>query len=630
MSHEKGFERLGIDVSRIKNKKTSCPNCLQTRSKKSELTLYVNLENGSYHCHRAKCGWKGRADSNEWIEKQHESENKPTNQIQATKTEQKRIESYTKTKNEQKHPSNPFIKSEPNKTIQNYFKGRKIGKELLLRAVVSSLPDKDFIVFNYFDGNGKIVNAKYRSLDKGRMWQHKGATGRFLYGLDMMLASDDNRVIICEGEFDALSFCQIGLNGLSVSQGAPAANSNIGSKLKCLENSSEYLKGKTVYIAVDNDEPGRYLEKILVNRFGYGCKVVSFPDGCKDANDVLVKYGEDALMQCFKEAKSPKMQGVSSIDEVRQQLWDIYKNGYKEGDKCGWDEVENFIKFTKGTWGLGFGMPGMGKSEFTKTLMLLMSLNRGWKWGVFSPEHHPAPDFFAELIELLTGKRINDTYNKITPEEFEKAMEFLNDHFYFIYPSDAENEEILNTPTNILKLASDLVLSKGIDGLIIDPYNQMLPDKTSATARDQYLSAILGMVDRWCKNHNTYTLIVHHTSKVSKNGLEKDFPMPDVYQTNGGAMWNNKAYLQYCVHRPHKYSDPTDNSVTINIQKVKKRGRMGMEGEVELKLDNSTKWYYTFDVTDSPLYGVFDSMMGKKTSALEFVDYDDYPDDVPF
>ncbi len=630
MSHEKGFEKLGIDISRVKNHKTSCPQCLSTRSKKSELTLFINTDTGAYLCHRAKCGWKGRADSDEWIESQHAKKGEKTKEVKATKTEQVRIKEFSKQTIAQNEPPKPFFKSEPHQYILNYFKGRKIGKETLLKACVSSDPKGRYIAFNYFNGTGNIVNAKYRSTDKAMMWQHKNATGRFLYGLDMMLASEDNRVIICEGEFDALSFCEVGLNGLSVSQGAPAENSNIGGKLKCLENSSDFLKGKTVYIAVDNDAPGRYLEKILINRFGYGCKVVSFPDGCKDANDVLVNYGKYALMQCFNEAKSPKMQGVSSVDDVRQKLWDIYKNGYKEGELCGWVGVEQHIKFTKGTWGLGFGMPGMGKSEFTKTLILLMSLNKGWKWGVFSPEHHPAPDFFAELIELLTGKSINESYNKISEREFEKAMSFINEHFYFIYPSDTDNEEVLNTPTNILKLASELVLSKGIDGLIIDPYNQMLPDKTSTTARDQYLSAILGMVDRWCKNHNTFTLIVHHTSKVSKDGLEKDFPMPNVYQTNGGAMWNNKAYLQYCVHRPHKYSDPTDNSVIINVQKVKKRGRMGMEGEIELRLDNSTKWYYTLDVTDSPLYGVFDGMMGKKPSQLQFADYDDYPDDVPF
>jgi hypothetical protein len=48
---------------------------------------------------------------------------------------------------------------------------------------------------------------------------------------------------------------------------------------------------KKIVIAVDNDAPGRRLEDELARRLGRErCWRVEWPVGCKDANDVLVKF----------------------------------------------------------------------------------------------------------------------------------------------------------------------------------------------------------------------------------------------------------------------------------------------------------------------------------------------------
>lgn len=641
-----GFEKIGIDLSRLKNGKYStCPFCSHTRKKKHQKCMIINAKTGNYNC--SHCGEKGRVDSDEWISKQKEQDNKTVEAAEATKNEQKRIEAYkSKIQESQKQPSKPFLKHEPTESIINYFKGRKIGKECVLRAGIKTDSKGRCIAFNYFssiqDGS-KIVNAKYRALNDKKFWQHANAPKRVLYGLDILETTETeiNEAIICEGEFDALSWQQIGLVGLSISQGAPTPNSAIGDKLKCLENSADLLKNRKVYIAVDNDEPGRYLQKVLIDKFGRNCYVIEIPklpylnhEGktqyTKDANDILVHFGEKRLMQLFDSAKMPKIAGITELRDVRQKMRDIRKYGYKAGEDCGWPLIDEYIKYTKGTWTLGFGMPSMGKSEIEKFRMLLMALNKGWKFGVFTPEHHPAEDFYCDMVEILTGKDINDEYEKPTEKEFEVAMDFIEDHFFFIYPEDAQKDDVLNTPTNVLKLASDLVLRRGIDALVIDPYNQMLPEQKQE-ARDMYLAKVLGMVDSWAKKHNTHVTIVHHTKQQSNGGEGKDFPVPNVYAPNGGAMWNNKTYLQYVTHRPNRYSNPSDTSVIIEVQKVKKQGRMGKLGQIDLKFDMRRKWYYQFDISDSPLYGVFDKMMGYDSIDNQLANSNlNNCDDIPF
>ena len=267
--------------------------------------------------------------------------------------------------------------------IINEFKGRKISKETLIKAGVKSSYRGKAIAFNYFDEYGKIVNAKYRSVGQKKMWQHANAPKRLLYGLDVMLSIESNDIVICEGEYDSLSWVEVGKIGLSLSQGAPAPGQSVGDKLKCLENSAHLLKGKNIYIAVDNDEPGRYLEKVLINRFGYECKIIGYPDGCKDSNDVLVKYGPKILLDCFDRARCPKIEGLTTVNDVRQKMRDILKHGYKQGETFKWQGVDDYIKFTKGTWSLWFGMANLHFLRFLLFESVFRRFNSCWAYKVY-------------------------------------------------------------------------------------------------------------------------------------------------------------------------------------------------------------------------------------------------------
>ena len=66
-----------------------------------------------------------------------------------------------------------------------------------------------------------------------------------------------------------------------------------------------------------------------------------------------------------------------------------------------------------------------------------MSAFHKWKWACFVPEAYPAVDFYNECIKKLTGRGVDiDSTNRLSEEEYQIALNWVNEYFYFVFPSD--------------------------------------------------------------------------------------------------------------------------------------------------------------------------------------------------
>jgi twinkle protein len=228
------------------------------------------------------------------------------------------------------------------------------------------------------------------------------------------------------------------------------------------------------------------------------------------------------------------------------------------------------------------GIGNAGKSAFAYQIALMRTIFDDARWAVFSPENHPPTYFYDDLIHMYLGKPSNRrAHNRATEDEYNQGMAFLADKFYYVYPN-SENP----TPEYIFKVFTHLIKTKKIDGVIIDPYNQMTNELDATGREDRYISQFLGKCKRFAIQHNIYFWIIAHP----KGGLKRvknsqDYDRPNVYDLAGGGMWISKCDDILCVHRKYFYSDPQDTTVEITSQKIKKQKLCGIPGTVEFSFD---------------------------------------------
>ena len=178
------------------------------------------------------------------------------------------------------------------------FEKRMIGQTTLQKMNVSTrlewLPkaksEVQAVSFPYYKA-GELINIKFRGPGK----DFKTAKDAELIWYNFDAIKENSEIIIVEGEFDALSFIQEGIeNVISVPNGV----NSLAACLK-LEDFEHITK---IYLAVDQDTAGLKLESELLEKFGSKrCRKVSFLP-FKDANEYLCQKGYNSLKTALKEA----------------------------------------------------------------------------------------------------------------------------------------------------------------------------------------------------------------------------------------------------------------------------------------------------------------------------------------
>jgi len=578
---------LGIHLRRRSGQeKTQCPKCSDSRRNKKDACLSVNITNGEFNCHH--CGWEGNV---RYFEKKDRSKN------------------FTK-------PEPSMLKHiELSERIINYFQQRGISKntldKFLIHAKEEWMPQTQkkerCIVFPYIRG-GEIINAKFRDGNKG--FKLIKDAELILFGMQTM----DKRhcAIITEGEIDALTAYEVGFgneyepqpdkNGevvehnlgrwavLSVPNGA-----NKGSqRLEYLDNCSDWLSDFDEFvIATDADEAGMSLKDELIRRLGVEkCRIINYPTercvetkeglkrACKDLNEVLINFGKEKVIETILSSEIIPVDGIYYLEDVFPTMLDNFKKGIQIAPTTRFSEMDEYFRWKKGDINLWTGYGNHGKTFFVMQLMLTKSIFDGWKWAIFSPENFPANDFYDDLVEMYVGKWLD----KMKEDEYVKACGFINEHIFYVYP---ENEHDL---TSIHEKFRYLILKKGVDGVMIDPFNQLDKEQKPYERDDQYLSLVLKDIKRFSLlNAVSYNIITHPKNPIYK--ADGSMKVVDMYDISGGAMWGNKCDQIISYYRPNFHLDKNDTNVEVYLQKVKRKRTGGKLGSFSLRLNWSVKRY---------------------------------------
>jgi twinkle protein len=389
------------------------------------------------------------------------------------------------------------------------------------------------VVFPY-RFNGEIVNRKYRSHPKQTMAQERDAQPT-LYNVDS-LGAEPEEIIWVEGEMDVAAIMECGLNhAVSLKDGAPAsveAGSDPEAKrFQALATHADLLaKPKRIVLAGDMDAPGLALREILARRLGrHRCWLVTWPDGHKDAGDVLRELGPDAVLAAIQSATPYPIEGLNRVTPgTLRALRAMPPPGLMT---TGTDATDRILKLpAEGRLIIVTGVPGSGKTNWTRFVMVHVMKNHNRKWAVFSPEMQPWESFVAECAEVLTLKSFYQRHGlpSLSDDEIDHAERWFEPRLVMLV-CDAENQ----APTLdwLLEHATISVLRDGTTDLLIDPWNEVETSRGNGQTETEQIGKALQRFKAFALRHGCNVWITAHPSKPDPKADAKAAPGP--YQIAG-------------------------------------------------------------------------------------------------
>ena len=431
----------------------------------------------------------------------------------------------------------------PSSKVIEWFEQRGIFKDTLEEMNVSEGPEfmpqtgkvENTIKFNYMIGD-ELINIKYRDGRKN-FKLYKGAEKVF-YNINSIVGYDT--CVIVEGEMDALAYHEAGItNVISVPNGATLNHNN----LDYLDNCIDYFEDKEkIILAVDQDDAGVALQNELIRRLGAEvCYLTNFVD-CKDANEYLLKYGKDALVNTIKECRPVPLENVTTFKDIEHEVTDFVQHGFKKGFQVGLPNFDNIFSTYTGQFITVTGIPSSGKSDFVDQMVVGYNNNYGWKTAFASPENAPT---YLHAHKLMR-KVWQDMPRKsdIGSAKWKQVAEHVNDNFFFI---DMERY----TLETVLRKGAELVKRKGIKCLVIDPFNKVRDVDCTTEDVNRYTMEYLTKIETFAKKYDVLVFIVAHPTKMYKTQDGK-IEEPTMYNIKGGGEWYDASYHGLLVHRDYE------------------------------------------------------------------------------
>jgi len=557
------FEDLGIHTKSGRSRYyTICPHCNESRKKHKDVPcLTVNDEPGNrwYKCHH--CGFSGNLDLLDKFKTVSEKSRMPK-ELQKT---------YSK-------------------EVREYLQKRGIDSRIAMKEKVFeyNIGQKPILGFPFYI-NMTLVNVKYFNLrwtpgeDDMKWWQMNKEYGTRSIFLGMQSISfekneeiaEKKTIIICEGEWDWLTWKQCGYNNvLSVPMGAP------NPKAKNFEHEFDYANDPYVQsffheenvdqiiFSTDNDGPGKFLRDHLALFFKKErCKYINYPVGYKDINDVyngnaklnLPPLGQEGVDTCYQNLSSFPVKGVIRPADVKEELEIYAKDGFTKGLGINIDYIDRLFTLKPKHITFVTGVPGSGKSVFIRWYLgefVRFNADKNIKWAMFTPENRPVAREYARLAEVLAGQSFQEgRSNSMVPDMRKKTMEFISEHFFIVSP-DRNNFETwgekvkinrINTLESILQYLVYLKKTENIFGYVIDAWNKIEHEQPKYMTETSFISQQLDYLVNFNDTYDVHGIVIVHPRKIDQQGL--NFKMPSLYDVKGSSAWKEKADIGIVVHR---------------------------------------------------------------------------------
>jgi len=472
-------------------------------------------------------------------------------------------------------------------TAEKWARGRGLSRRTLEALPVASATgvffpgvnrERPALGFLYRDG------WKARSLAEKAFVAGKGSRFDF-WNIEAVLAASPADVYITEGEVDAVSLVEAGIDPssvLSVPHGAKskADEDPVQSEgFKFVTEALEEGLGRTKRFiwCGDNDGPGLLLRDAMRRllreaRFYF----VEWPAGVKDANDMLREHGAAGLERAVRNAKPWPVGGIYRLSELPEppplEPWDP-----------GFPEWENKIRLAPATMSIVTGNPGDGKTQLFTQIWFNIVRRYDIKIAVASFETRPRPYIRRTIRSLFTGK----LEKEMTLEEKHKADEWIDRHYIFL--AHPQGRPTLRWFMDVAEVA---VVRHNCRAVLLDPWNR-LEHAMGDDTETQYIGNCLREIYDFARELNCHIQIFAHPAKpASEQGKRQH---PELYHISGSRHWENMTDQGFSIWRPKKW-DKGERCTDAVLFHLKTRfDELGYPCRLALRFDLKTGKYVSTD-----------------------------------
>lgn len=439
----------------------------------------------------------------------------------------------------------------------------------------------------YLGKDRQPVAAKVRYPDKSFTWLGDASKAE-LYG-QWLWPSGGKKVVICEGEIDALTLSQLQDHKwpcVSIPNGAQGAAKSIKKSLEWLSSFDE------VILMFDMDEPGIKAAKECAELFPPGkCKIAKLP--LKDINECHVKGQGAEVIRAMWQAEIFRPDGIV----CGADLWnDLIANDNTKTVPYPWDSLNEkthgirdseLVCLTAGS--------GIGKSAFVREIAHDL-VKRGENVGMIMLEESVKTTAFA-LMGLHLNKRLHISREGVSDVELKEAFDntlgtgriYLFDHF-----GSTQVERLLSRIRH---------LAKGLDCkyIFLDHLSIVVSsmDETSSSGsldERKLIDRTMTLLRTLVQETGISLFVVSHLRRPEGKGFENG------QQVSLSALRGSHAIAQLsdmviALERDQQGDNP--NETTIRVLKNRFSGEVGEAGSLHYNKD-------TGRLTEVPqTYGAF-------------------------
>ncbi len=416
-------------------------------------------------------------------------------------------------------------------------------------------------IANYFDSAKKLVGQKIRKPNK--QFSYRGESKVGLFG-QHLFASGGRKVIITEGEIDALSVAEA-FNSkwpvVSLINGAQSALKNIKDNLEWV------LSFKEVVLWFDDDEHGHAAVQAVAGLFKPGQLKEVASTGYKDANELLVAKGTGAVVSASYNAGSVRIDGVINGKDMwdllsKEEIFETYSYPFPQlEEKFKGIRKGELVTFTAGS--------GVGKSTIVKEIAYHLLMEEKLKIGYVALEENIKRSALG-FMGMHMNKPLFFEYDKVSIEAKKEAWEAtMGDGRLFFYDHFGSLEE-----ENLLTKLRLLITQEGVDFIVLDHVSIVVSGNADGDER-KAIDALMTNLRSLAEETQAGILVISHLRRPQGDKGHEDGANVSLSQLRGSGAIAQLSDAVIGVERDMQ-SEEFGNQVKLRVLKNRFVGAVGI------------------------------------------------------